>query len=278
MKNITYLFVFLCLVSSVQAQEFVPIVPGGDYACITFPDGSVKLGKANPDGYSLITEAKAKAALNRRLELIKGKTDRLKELKQELNKTESLFSEKKMEQGLKAYKSVFKKDGGGFDSIPVTETKEDQLNFIDALISNLQTEKSSVKFQVSEIKDCDVKEPFVPAGSIKVEIVNAVNGVAAVLYAKEGFKYFTGVPFCVRGADGVIQGLAFQVSPCALMDCSKKGYIGISLYNVSADHAISVDERASFLAQVQEHASGAYEVKVIKVKNNVQLTCEQTLD
>lgn len=89
MKNIALLL--LCLASAVHAQEFVPIVPGGEYACITFPDGSVKLGKANPDGYSLISEERAKANLIRRLELIKGKTDRLKELKQDINKLQTFF-------------------------------------------------------------------------------------------------------------------------------------------------------------------------------------------
>ena len=182
-----------------------------------------------------------------------------------------------MEQGLKAYKQIFKKDGG-FDALPVFESKQDRLDFIDVLISNLQTEKSSVKYQIGEIKDCDFEEPFIPEGSIRMEIVNAPNGVAAVLYAKEGKKYYTGAPYCVRDSEGVIQGRAFQVSPCALMDCTKKGFIGINLYNVSADHTISTDERASFLSQVQEKASGAYEVKRLKYRNYVALTCEATFD
>ena len=278
MKNIAVLLsLFFSFSNFVEAQTYEPLVPGGDYACITFPDGTVKLGKANPDGYSLISEDRVKSNLNKRLDSVKGKILRLKEFRQEINK-EGAQPKKDIARGLKAYNQLFLK--GEMIDEPASEfkSKEEQLALIDLLLANLKMEVSSVKFQIKTAGNCEIDDPIVPAGSIKMEIVNAYNGVAAVLFAKPGDRYYTGGSYCVRGSDGVIMGSAFQISPCLTMDCSKKGYIGISLYSVSADHAISTDERASYTSQVLEKASGAYEVKRLQYKNYEPLTCEQTLD
>jgi len=277
MKNtVILLLLSISCFSSLKAQTFTPLVDGGDYACITFPDGTVKLGKANPDGYSLISEKKVLGNLNNRLTFVRGKTARLFDLKTEIRE-QGAQPNRDLVKALKAYKQAMKgqtvdEETKGYRS------KEEQLDWINELISRLKTEQKSIKYQIKAAKNCDTIEPFVPAGSIKAEIVNAPNGVAAVLYGKDG-QYYTVNNYCVRGNDGVIRVMNFQLSPCLLMNCVKPGYLGINLYNASADHTLSVDERAAFTADVLQHASGNYEVKIQKADKNYNLIpCEQILN
>ena len=260
-----------------EAQTFKTLVPGSNYACITMPDGTIRLGEGQPDGYSLVTESEVKAALNTRARNAKSRTARLNDLLTEVQ-SKGKLSNANSAKAFKAYANFVKGTVDPAEDNP--RTKEEQIALIKLYIQQMAQIQAAAKFQVKAVDYCYQKKEIIPPGDLKLEIIGTSQGVAAVLWGREK-AYFSGANYCSRGNNSnEITTTTFRDDPCgpAEFSCMRKGYVGIYLGGVGTDHPLSKDDIAYWSFEVTKNLSSLYEIKLRPVdKHYSYLPCTDVL-
>ena len=262
---------------NLHAQSYQQLSPGSEYTCISFPDGSKKLGKIDAKGVEVISVKSVKKSLNKKLATTMEKRRKLTELRLDI-KHGDVQKPKNMERVVKSFVDYVNGIDDPNQVIPTN--KEEQIQLLNIYISQLKSIEGVIKYQTKAATKCFEPKDPVPPGHLEAEIVATSNGVAAVIWGKSS-KYFTGNSYCGRGSDSVIQNFAFISDPCgpAFFTCARKGYVGIFLTGYATDHPFTNDELTTAVQYVQEHISASYEVKLDKPDKNYQLvSCEKILD
>lgn len=274
-RAITFLSLLILTQSyTVSAQTFEAF-PGGDYGCIHFPDGSFKLGKASPEGYSLTTKAQVEKNLEKELNQIKSRKVRLTELKREIKKEGP--QDKDLKAALKAFARFF---GGKPDDSPVPKSKSEQIDSINSMLARLRELEFVAKADKEAVKACkDGKKQVELPGTLRVEIVATNKGVAAVLFGSSK-KYNTTNYYCGLGNDDGISVFQFRADPCspAQFSCYRKGQVGIYIAGAGTAGTFTPDQIAYWTADVLSRTKGPYVVRLQEAdKNYVLKPCSEIL-
>lgn len=209
--------VFLILMASpstVFPQSYVEVYPGSKFVCGYMPDGSNLIFKTGGSNSESIPTKKAVRAVKRDIEKIKGRIERLNEIKSSLHDGKLSSSE------VRGFTNIMK--AADPDRGPLPKGKAERRAAINALIAKLKVDARNRQREIKALQDCSKgKRPN--SGNVTTDFLKfrAADGIyiALIMYVPvvlnpEGNPY----PqrwFCIKGAlDGKGVPRLFTANPC----------------------------------------------------------------
>ena len=264
MKLTGFLVMFVLLFAAeAQSQSFAPLLPGSDYACITFPNGKAEIGQAGSDGYTRVGTGEATSSLQKRLSATNSRVARLIDLKQDLE-TGPAFPKADMTQILTSAAEFLNGTPPG-TGVTTPVTKQEQLDVIKNFIKQFTGYKSTLTFQIKAVNDCVHKKPIPPPapGELTPVFIGNATGVFVVLFGSAKIYNNPFAGYCVKGANlgttGIV-GLGFSGAACNVRGCSRPGDVAFVLTSDTGT-TYTPAEIDSIVAQFSEEFTGAYEVR-----------------
>lgn len=209
-----FFLVLMASPSKVFSQSYVEVYPGSKFVCGYMPDGTNLLFKLHGSNSEPVSTKKAVRAVKRDISKIKGRIERLNEIKSSLNDGKLSGAE------VRGFTNIMKATDP--DRGPLPKGKAERRAAINALIAKLKVDARNRQREIKALQDCSKgKRP--DSGNVTTDFLKfrAADGIyiALIMYVPvvlnpEGNPY----PqrwFCVKGAlDAKGAPRLFTANPC----------------------------------------------------------------